>query len=100
MVKFIKLEEATAPYKWRVILLDEDGKEKSVRFGRRPYFDFTSFPKEVREQKKINYLNRHKKREDWGKSGIFTAGFWSRWILWNKSSIQGSLRDVRKRFSI
>jgi len=97
MAKFVKLEEATAPYKWRVILLDEDGIEKSVRFGRRPYEDFTIHKDETRKER---YLNRHKKREDWGKSGIFTPGFWSRWLLWNKPTIQGSLRDVRKKFSI
>jgi hypothetical protein len=46
------------------------------------------------------YETRHKSREDWKKSGIKTAGFWSKWILWNKSSLISSIRDTQKRFGI
>jgi hypothetical protein len=34
----------------------------------------------------------------WGKSGIDTAGFWSRWLLWNKPTIKESYDDIKRRF--
>jgi hypothetical protein len=46
------------------------------------------------------YENRHKKRENWKKSGIKTAGFWSKWILWNKPSLNRSIKDTEERFNI
>ena len=30
------------------------------------------------------YTDRHRKNENWTKSGIKTAGFWSKYLLWNK----------------
>ena len=52
------------------------------------------------EKERQNYIARHKVRENWNKSGIHTAGFWSRWILWNKPTLQESINDVEKRFNI
>lgn len=97
-VKFVKLIRATAPYKWKVILKNEDtGRTRTIKFGRRPYEDFTIHKDEERKQR---YIDRHAKRENWTKQGIFTAGFWSRWLLWNRSTISASLEDIRDRFSI
>lgn len=83
--------------KWRVVLLNEDGKEHHVDFGATGYQDFTQHKNEVR---KSLYILRHKSREDWTKSGVFSAGFWSRWLLWNRSSISASLHDVKSRFGL
>ena len=49
---------------------------------------------------KKRYINRHKNNEDWTKSGIDTAGFWSRWLLWNKKTIQDSYKDIKNNFKI
>jgi hypothetical protein len=38
--------------------------------------------------------------ENWTKSGLRTAGFLSRWILWNKPTILASIKDVEDRFNI
>jgi len=83
--------------KWRVVLLNEEGREHHVDFGATGYQDFTQHKDESR---KALYLLRHKSREDWGKSGVFSAGFWSRWLLWNRSSISASLSDVKSRFGL
>jgi len=83
--------------KWRVVLLNEEGREHHVDFGATGYTDFTLSKDEAR---KALYLQRHKAREDWTKSGIFHAGFWSRWILWNKSSVRESVNDVKSRFGL
>jgi hypothetical protein len=49
--------------------------------------------------KKKNYILRHH-GEKWGIRGINTAGFWSRWLLWNKPSIRESANDIERRFKI
>jgi hypothetical protein len=88
--------------KYKVVI--EDETSKTIHFGSRPNMDFTKYvPKiglEKAEIKKRNYINRHTRREDWMKSGIKTAGFWARWILWNKPTIEESIRDTERRFDI
>ena len=70
---------------------------KTIHFGQKGYTDYTI---NKDDNKKKNYLARHKKREDWNKSGIKTAGFWSRWILWNKQTINESIKDLQKKYKI
>ena len=71
--------------------------DKKVYFGQASASDFTHHKNENR---KNLYINRHKKNENWLKSGIDTAGFWSRWLLWNKPTIKESYTDIKRRFSI
>jgi hypothetical protein len=86
--------------KWTVVLQDKT-KQHRVSFGAVGYNDFTLFPdRVVAEERKRLYLIRHKDKEDWTRSGILTAGFWSRWILWNKPSVKESFNDVKKRFNL
>ena len=68
---------------------------KHIYFGAAGMSDFT---KHKDEDRKNRYIDRHKHNEDWGKSGIDTAGFWSRWLLWNKPTIRESYQDIKKRF--
>ena len=68
---------------------------KRVYFGQANASDFTQHKDEARRQR---YVARHEKNEDWSKSGIDTAGFWSRWLLWHKPSIKESYDDIKKRF--
>ena len=71
--------------------------DKKVYFGQASASDFTLHKNEARKQL---YINRHKNNENWTKSGIDTAGFWSRWLLWNKPTIKESYTDIKRRFSI
>ena len=71
-----------------------DGK-KTVPFGQKNASDFT-LKKDL--GKKARYINRHEKREDWTKSGINTAGFYSKHVLWNKDTIQKSVNDLNKKY--
>lgn len=68
---------------------------KNIHFGAASYSDFT---KHKDEERKERYINRHKKNEDWTKSGIDTAGFYSRYVLWNKPSIKQSIDDLNKKY--
>jgi hypothetical protein len=76
--------------KWSVKVGDT-----TVHFGAKGYQDFTMHKDENR--KKL-YIQRHQANEDW--KNVKTAGFWSRWLLWNKPTIQQSIDDIQKRFSL
>ena len=64
---------------------------KKVYFGATGYEDFTQHKDEAR---KNAYIKRHQKREDWNNPD--TPGFWSRWLLWNKTTIKASYDDIKK----
>jgi hypothetical protein len=70
---------------------------RKIYFGAAGMSDFTKHKDEARKER---YINRHKNNENWGKSGIDTAGFWSRWLLWNKKTIKESYNDIKNRFNI
>ncbi len=70
---------------------------KTVYFGAIGYEDYTIHKDPIR---KARYIARHKNKENWTKSGINTAGFWSRWLLWNQLTLQSSYNDIRTRFLI
>ncbi len=47
--------------------------------------------------------NAHAKkslRESWGKDGIATPGFWSRWLLWSHPTLEGAKRFIRNTFNV
>ena len=71
-----------------------DGK-KTVSFGQKGASDYT---KHKDKERKEAYISRHKKNEDWGVSGVKTAGFWSRHILWAKPTLKESIDDIHKKF--
>ena len=40
------------------------------------------------------------RREKWDRSGIATAGFWSRWLLWSHPDIEDAKRYIQKTFNV
>ena len=78
--------------KWKVII-----DNKTIQFGAKGYSDFT-INKDI--QRKRLYINRHKSNENWGKTGIKTAGFWCRWLLWNETTISKSIKSIEKKFNV
>ena len=70
---------------------------KTIHFGSKGMSDYTI---NKDPNRKRLYISRHKARENWSKSGIKTAGFWSRWLLWNKPSLDESIQDIEKRFHV
>ena len=71
----------------------------TVHFGATGYQDYTQHRSEEREKHKAAYLSRHEARETWTMKGVESAGFWARWMLWNKPSIAQSIADINRRFS-
>ena len=78
--------------KWMAVI-----NNKTIHFGQDGASDFT-INKDI--QLKRLYINRHKSNENWGKTGIKTAGFWSRWLLWNETTISKSIKSIEKKFNV
>tara|TARA_R110002012_G_scaffold289978_1_gene483387 strand:+ start:30 stop:329 length:300 start_codon:yes stop_codon:yes gene_type:complete len=83
--------------KYKIVLTYDDGKTKTIHIGQSGADDFT---KTGDEKQKDRYITRHKKNENWSKSGITTAGFWAKHLLWNKSSLSASKKDIEKKYNI
>jgi len=58
----------------------------------------SDYTKHKDEERKQRYIDRHKKNEDWTKTGVKTAGFYSKHVLWNKPTLQASIDDINKKF--
>ena len=67
---------------------------KNIDFGANGYSDYTINRDDIR---KNAYIVRHHKRENW--NNPLTAGFWSRWLLWNKPTLMASIKDLSKRMN-
>ncbi|NDG19392.1 MAG: hypothetical protein EB117_14120 [Betaproteobacteria bacterium] len=75
------------------------GKTKQVRFGAPGYGDFPTYYRQdpaMAAKKQAAYLARHRVREDW--SDPMAAGTLARYILWNKPTVEASVRDYKARF--
>ena len=105
--------------KFRVTFDDGD----SVDFGAKGYSNYTKHGDAARMR---SYVRRHggeipsklektmdtrriqtemltvdsSSTEDWSRSGIRTAGFWSRWLLWSKPTLEQAKRYITRRFGI
>ncbi len=91
MFKYYPYKSEKPNKKYYVITNDN----KKVYFGTAGYSDFTIHKD---EGKKLRYIKRHN-TENWTKFGINSAGFWSRWLLWNLPTITASYQDFKKRFN-
>ena len=69
--------------------------DKKINFGAAGYEDFTTHKDPIRKKR---YIKRHQVNEDW--TNPLTAGWWSRWLLWNMPTIKESIADIKKRFDI
>ena len=93
--------------KWDAIFMI-DGKEKKVSFGANGYRDYTLInnknskfylPKILdRNVVKDSYIRRHEKKENW--NNPLTAGALSRWILWDKKTLNSSIKSYKKKFKL
>jgi len=78
--------------KWLIECADHN---KKVDFGAVGYQDYTMHHDDNR---KDNYIGRHETNENW--NDWHTAGFWSRWLLWNEPTIEKSIQMIEKKFPI
>jgi len=92
---FVSLKKSTdGKHKWIATIRNKSTrKEKKIKFGAVGYQDMTQHKNKTRKK---SYIQRHAKNESW--NDISTSGAWSRWLLWNKPSISGSLADIKRKF--
>ena len=72
-----------------------DGKK--ISFGAAGYSDYTIHKDPERKER---YIARHEKNEDWNKSGIKTAGYWAKHLLWSKDTLTKSINDISKKHNL
>lgn len=97
----VEFTKASNPKKkYTATFFDKDNKKiKTTHFGFRSKTDPNNdFTKHGDPQRKESYLARHEPREDW--TAPMTAGALSRFILWNRKSLNASMVDYGKRFKI
>lgn len=83
--------------KWVAVFHDEvNDRMKTTHFGAVGYEDYTMHQDDERKRR---YLERHGRgREDW--DDPTTPGALSRWILWNKPTIEESVKNFQRRFKL
>ena len=92
---FFTLQDGTGNKRYKAIFYDDNGdKIKSTQFGDKRYENYTIHKDEKRKEL---YKKRHHKDKI---NDPMTAGALSWWILWNKPTIEQSIRDYEKRFNI
>ena len=92
------LQRTTGIKKFKVVIIDHyNNIKKTIHFGANGWSDYT-----IHKDKKrmYRYILRHKSNENWTIDGLYTAGFWSKWILWNLPSLEASIRNTEKRFNL
>ena len=70
---------------------------KKISFGQDGASDYTIHTDPERKER---YIARHNKNEDWNKSGVNTAGYWSKHLLWNKDTLTKSVDDINKKHNL
>lgn len=74
---------------------------KTVKFGASGYGDYIQYSKSNKVTaliKKKSYISRHKVNENW--KDLTKPGTWARYILWNKSTLHSSMRNMENKFGI
>jgi hypothetical protein len=94
-MKLLSIKPSDKPEKKLQATFETDGRTKTTHFGQKSASDFT---KNKSEARKSNYLSRHKATENW--NDPTSAGALSRWILWNKTSLEASKADYKRRFGL
>lgn len=95
-MKLISLKPSTNPEKKYMAVFDlGNGRTKTTHFGSSAYQDYRMHKSEERRQA---YLKRHERNETW--QDPTTAGALSRFLLWNKPTLEASLRDFKQKFNL
>lgn len=93
LLKLLQIKRSSKPDKKYDAVFERDGRSKTISFGTAGMSDFT---KHHDEDRKNRYLKRHSKHEDWNKPD--SAGALSRWILWNKPTVESGIKSYKNKF--
>lgn len=88
--------------KYFVFVLSDKKNIKKVYFGAKGYEHFTltrEYKGHQDWERRQRYEDRHKDKENWGKSGVSSAGFWSYWYLWKYPSYIEAEDKISKKLN-
>jgi hypothetical protein len=94
-MRLISIKPSDRPNKKYMAMFEDKHEFRIVYFGASGYTDYTT---NHDDEKKRLYLLRHRKNENW--NNPMTSGALSRWILWNKPTLNDSISDFKKRFNL
>ena len=77
--------------KWKA----EAEGHRAVHFGQRGADDCTIHRDEAARQA---YIARHGSKENWGRSGVMTPGWLSRYLLWEKRSLPAAIAAASRMY--
>ena len=95
LLKLLQIKRSSKPEKKYDAVFERDGRTKTISFGTAGMSDFT---KHGDEDRKNRYLKRHSKHENWNKPD--SAGALSRWILWNKPTVESGIKSYKNKFGL
>lgn len=90
-----------AAKKFVAVFEDDDGRRKTTHFGAAGYGDYTLYWKRsptLAREKRRQYIARHGATEDWGDPT--TAATLSRFVLWEKPTVDQAVAAYKRRFSL
>ena len=94
---YVNIKPSTSSGKKMMAIFYDEAKKKvrTTHFGASGYEDYTTHGD---LQRKMNYLERHEKRENW--NDYMSSGSLSRWILWGKPSLSASIEEYMRKFKL
>jgi len=94
-VKLISIKKSNKSDKKLMATFEKNGRKKVIHFGASGMGDYT---KHKDRNRRNRYITRH--RKDLKTNNPMRAGYLSMFVLWNKPSLQASIRDYRRRLGI
>ena len=68
--------------------------DKIISFGAAGYSDYTINKDQLRRQ---SYISRHS-NEDWSRANLLSPAWLSRFILWEKPSLEEAIRSANQKY--
>ena len=103
-LKLIEIKKSTRPNKRLMAIFSKDDKKITRHFGFRTSETGktgSTFIDHKDPKKKNAYIARHKvNEEEFWRTKPEAPATLSRFILWNKPTLQASIKDYKKRFKI
>jgi len=99
--RLLRVEEASDGKHKYVAVFEKNGREKRVSFGAEGYHDFILWNKENKKlalERRDLYWERHLK--DFKTHDVTSPGYLSLFILWNKPTLDASIKDYKRRFNL
>jgi hypothetical protein len=100
-MKLLEVVHSTNKGKKYTAIFDIDGKKKKVSFGAAGMKDYTIYSKEdpmLAQHRRSLYLMRHRTTESW--NNPLSPGALSRWLLWEKPTLQEAMKHFINKFRL